>query len=128
MVDVSREAPGSVQAQPRQACAPCCWRSSARSNSRARGGTSGLPRSSRRLREGRTGCYSPDGKAGGSSPMKPELTAEALVRLVHRYYPTGIESYDPRYETSMEARRLHALLEAHVGGTPAWKDFIQRLF
>ncbi len=59
--------------------------------------------------------------------MKPELTGEALVRLVHRYYPAGMESYDPRYETSEEARRLHGLLEAHVEGTPAWKDFIQRL-
>jgi len=59
--------------------------------------------------------------------MKPELTGEALVRLVHLYYPAGMETYDPRYEASEEAQRLRALIEPHVGGTPAWKDFIQRL-
>jgi len=59
--------------------------------------------------------------------MKPELTGEALVQLVHRYYPAGLENYDPRYKESEEAQRLRALLETHVGGTPAWKDFIQRL-
>ena len=59
--------------------------------------------------------------------MKPELTGEALVRLVHRYYPAGLEKEDPRYAASEEAQRLRALVTAHVGGTPAWKDFIQRL-
>jgi hypothetical protein len=59
--------------------------------------------------------------------MKPELTGEALVQLVHRYYPAGIENYDPRHEASEETQRLRALVKAHVGGTPAWKDFIQRL-
>jgi len=70
----------------------------------------------RHLPEGRTGSGPPAGKAGGSSPMKPELTGEALVRLVHRYYPAGMENYDPRYEDSEEAQRLRALVKAHVGG------------
>jgi hypothetical protein len=56
-----------------------------------------------------------------------ELTLDALVNLVHRYYPAGIEEYDPRYQTSEEAQRLKALLETHVGGIPAWNAFVQRL-
>ncbi|HEX8823490.1 MAG TPA: hypothetical protein VF794_26440 [Archangium sp.] len=59
--------------------------------------------------------------------MNPELTADALVQLVHRYYPAGIDNEDPRYKESEEGQRLQALIEAHVGGTPAWTNFIQRL-
>ena len=60
--------------------------------------------------------------------MKPELTGEALVRLVHRYYPAGIENYDPRYKESEEGQRLQALIDAQMREAPlAWKDFIQRL-
>ncbi|QRN93693.1 hypothetical protein JRI60_31540 [Archangium violaceum] len=59
--------------------------------------------------------------------MKPELEAGALVRLVHSYYPAGIEKEDPRYTDSEEAQRLRTLLQAHAAGTPAWKSFVQRL-
>jgi len=59
--------------------------------------------------------------------MNPELTGEALVQLVHRYYPAGLDNDDPRYKASEEGQRLQALIEAHVGGMPAWTDFIQRL-
>ena len=59
--------------------------------------------------------------------MNPELTVDALGQLIHRYYPVGIEEYDPRYLASEEAQHLKALLEAHVGGTPAWNAFVQRL-
>ncbi|WNG38609.1 hypothetical protein F0U61_36700 [Archangium violaceum] len=59
--------------------------------------------------------------------MKPDLTTDALIRLVHRYYPAGIEKEDPRYTASEEAQRLKTLLKTNTGGTPAWNTFIQRL-
>jgi hypothetical protein len=59
--------------------------------------------------------------------MKPELTGEALVRLVHRYYPAGIDNNDARYKQSEEGQRLQALIETHVGRMPAWTAFVQRL-
>ncbi len=59
--------------------------------------------------------------------MKPKLTADALVQLVHRYYPAGIDNEEPRYKESEEGQRLKALLQTHVGGTPAWNAFVQRL-
>jgi hypothetical protein len=59
--------------------------------------------------------------------MKPELTADALVQLVHRYYPAGLLIDEPQYKESEESQRLTALLHANAGGGPTWKDFIQRL-
>jgi hypothetical protein len=59
--------------------------------------------------------------------MHPELTADALVQLVHRYYPAGIRNDDPRYDASEEGQRLEALIQTHVEPSPAWKGFIQRL-
>lgn len=52
---------------------------------------------------------------------------DALLELIHRYYPAGLESEDPRYAESEEGLRLTQLINAHVGGTQPWKDFIQRL-
>jgi len=59
--------------------------------------------------------------------MNPELTAEALVQLVHRYHPAGLLNDDPRYLESEEGQRLTALVHAHKTPSPAWKGFIQRL-
>ncbi|WP_375771551.1 hypothetical protein NR798_11855 [Archangium gephyra] len=59
--------------------------------------------------------------------MKPELTAEALVQLVHRYYPAGLLIDEPQYKASEQSQRLTALLQANVGGAQSWKEFIQRL-
>ncbi len=59
--------------------------------------------------------------------MKPDLTANALIELVHRYYPSGIDNEDPRYKSSEEAQRLSSLVQANTAPTPDWKDFIQQL-
>ncbi|HYO73112.1 MAG TPA: hypothetical protein VEU33_44320 [Archangium sp.] len=59
--------------------------------------------------------------------MKPELTADALVQLVHRYHPAGLLIDDPRYDASEEGQRLTALVHANVTPSPTWKGFIQRL-
>lgn len=59
--------------------------------------------------------------------MNPDLTADALVRLVHRYYPAGLLIDEPRYKESEEFQRLEALLHTTARGSPAWRDFLQRL-
>ncbi|REG36210.1 hypothetical protein ATI61_102587 [Archangium gephyra] len=59
--------------------------------------------------------------------MNPELTADALVQLVHRYHPAGLLNGDPRYDESEEGQRLTALVHAHVAPSPEWKGFIQQL-
>ncbi len=59
--------------------------------------------------------------------MKPELTADALVQLVHRYYPVGLHNADPRYAATEEAHRLTRLLQANAAGSRTWKDFYQRV-
>ncbi|MFE8600211.1 hypothetical protein [Archangium violaceum] len=59
--------------------------------------------------------------------MKPELTVDALVQLVRRYYPAGIANEDPRYRESEEGQCLQTLLQTQVGGTPAWNAFVQKL-
>ncbi|WPB78539.1 hypothetical protein KYC5002_05120 [Archangium violaceum] len=59
--------------------------------------------------------------------MKPELTADALVQLVHRYYPVGLHTADPGYNATEEAQRLTRLLEANAAGSQTWKGFYQRV-
>jgi hypothetical protein len=59
--------------------------------------------------------------------MSPELTADALVQLVHRYHPAGLRNDDPGYDASEEGQRLTALVNSHAEPSPAWKGFIQRL-
>ena len=60
-------------------------------------------------------------------PLNP-LTTDALLQIIHRYYPVGLGSEDPRYADSEEGQRLTQLVKANVGGTQPWKDFIQRLY
>jgi len=59
--------------------------------------------------------------------MHPELTTEALVHLVHRFYPAGLDNEDPRYNESEEGQRLNEVILANVKPSQSWKDFIQRL-
>lgn len=42
----------------------------------------------------------------------PDPTIPELVDLVHRYYPRGIESDDPRHGSTEESRRLASVREA----------------
>lgn len=59
--------------------------------------------------------------------MSQPLTAEALLRLVHRYFPVGLYETDPRYESTEEFRRLDRLRRAAVEDQRAWKDFLRRV-
>ncbi len=59
--------------------------------------------------------------------MMPDLTANALIELVHRYHPAGIDNEDPRYKSSEEAQRLSSLIQANAAPAQAWKEFVQRL-
>jgi hypothetical protein len=55
--------------------------------------------------------------------MKLDPFTDALVRLVHCYYPPGVETYEPRYKESEESRRLSRLMLAHQQPSPTWKGF-----
>jgi len=59
--------------------------------------------------------------------MSQPLSAEALLRLVHRYYPAGLYETDPRYESTEEFRRLDKLRRAAVEDQRAWEDFLRRV-
>ena len=59
--------------------------------------------------------------------MKPEPFAEALVSLVHCYYPSGLRNDEPRYRESEEGQRLTQLLQANEQPSPTWKDFTRRV-
>ena len=51
--------------------------------------------------------------------MNPEPTADALVQLVHRYYPASLRNDDPRYDASEEGQHLEALIQTQtaISGT-----------
>jgi len=59
--------------------------------------------------------------------MKPDPFTDALVRLVHCYYPRGLNSFDPGYKESEESQRLDRLLLAHVQRAPSWRVFACRV-
>lgn len=59
--------------------------------------------------------------------MTASLTAEALLQLLHQYYPAGLWSDDPAYRTSTEARLLTQLLEGAQKDMRAWRSFVQRV-
>jgi hypothetical protein len=58
--------------------------------------------------------------------MKPDLSAEGLVQLLHQYYPTGLWADEPGYRESEQFQRLQRLLEEARKDTHAWKGFVQR--
>jgi len=59
--------------------------------------------------------------------MKHDLTADALIQLLHRYHPSGFLVDDPEYSASEEAQRLNRLLRETMKDMQAWNGFIQRL-
>ena len=59
--------------------------------------------------------------------MMPDQTTNALIELVHRYYPASIDNEDPRYKSSEEAQRLSSLIQANAEPPQTWKEFVQRL-
>jgi hypothetical protein len=59
--------------------------------------------------------------------MKPDLTADALIQLLHRYYPSGVLVDEPQYKVSEEARRLEVFLRDARRNMQAWDAFVQRL-
>lgn len=59
--------------------------------------------------------------------MKSEPFANALVQLVHCFYPSGIHNDDPLYKESEECQRLLRLLHANASGSPTWTNFLQRV-
>ncbi|MFP2906354.1 hypothetical protein ACLESD_15075 [Pyxidicoccus sp. 3LFB2] len=59
--------------------------------------------------------------------MSQPLTAESLLRLVHRYYPAGISEYDSRYDSTEEFKRLDKLRRAAVDDATAWNAFLDRV-
>jgi hypothetical protein len=59
--------------------------------------------------------------------MNPDLTAAALVQLVHRYYPAGLTNADARYDSSEQAQLLRELIRTGLENREHWKGFVQRL-
>jgi hypothetical protein len=59
--------------------------------------------------------------------MKPDPFTDALVRLLHCYYPSGLRNDDPGYKESEEGQRLTRLLLAHVQRSPSWRVFTWRV-
>lgn len=57
-----------------------------------------------------------------SMPSAPSV--QELIRVVHEYYPQGIELDDPRYKASAEAQRLQRLIEEAHANLSRWADFV----
>lgn len=59
--------------------------------------------------------------------MEERFSAESLIKLVHRYYPSGLYEDDPRHRQSEEYKRLVAARQAAKKENAAWMDFRQRV-
>lgn len=59
--------------------------------------------------------------------MGEHFSADALVELVHRYYPAGVHGDDPRHRESEEYRRLTAARLGAQQDDVAWNGFRQRI-
>ncbi|MDY7232965.1 hypothetical protein [Hyalangium rubrum] len=59
--------------------------------------------------------------------MDSRFTAEALIQLVHRYYPAGVHRDDPSHSSTEEHQRLEALRQAAVQDVTSWEAFLQRI-
>jgi hypothetical protein len=57
--------------------------------------------------------------------MTPDLSAEALVQLLHGYYPMGLWVDEPEYRESEQFQRLQRFLEQAQKDLGAWNDFVQ---
>ncbi|MFE8602225.1 hypothetical protein [Archangium violaceum] len=59
--------------------------------------------------------------------MDARFSVDALIDLVHRYYPAGIHGDDPRHRASEEFLRLDALRRAAQRDDTAWQRFLRRI-
>jgi hypothetical protein len=59
--------------------------------------------------------------------MKPDLSAAALIQLIHQYFPTGLWVDEPGYKDSEQIQRLRRFLAEAQKDMRAWKDFVQRV-
>ncbi|MFL5351207.1 hypothetical protein [Archangium sp.] len=59
--------------------------------------------------------------------MDERFSAESLIKLVHRYYPSGLYEDDPRHGQSEEFKRLVAAKQAAMKDAVDWKGFLQRV-
>jgi predicted phosphohydrolase len=59
--------------------------------------------------------------------MNSPPTADALLGLVHRFYPAGVHRDDPRYPATEEHQRLDAVMSAAAQDSTAWSDFLRLL-
>jgi hypothetical protein len=59
--------------------------------------------------------------------MDERFSAESLIKLVHRYFPSGLYEDDPRHRQSEEYKRLMAAKQAAMKDDAAWKGFRQRV-
>ncbi len=59
--------------------------------------------------------------------MKPDLSAPALIQVLHQYYPTHRWVDEPGYKESEQIQRLQRLLEAARSDVRPWKGFVQRV-
>lgn len=59
--------------------------------------------------------------------MDERFSAESLIELVRRYYPSGIHGDEPRYRQSEEYKRLAAARQTAQQDDAVWKGFRQRV-
>ncbi|MFL5348338.1 MAG: hypothetical protein ACJ8AT_26380 [Hyalangium sp.] len=59
--------------------------------------------------------------------MKPDLSAAALVQLLHQYYPLRLWVDEPGYKESEQIQRLQRFLEEARKDMRAWGGFVQRV-
>jgi hypothetical protein len=59
--------------------------------------------------------------------MNPDLSAHALIECVHRYYPAGLSSEDPCYESSAEIQYLKQHLHSAEARAQAWRNFARQV-
>lgn len=55
------------------------------------------------------------------------MTADALVQLLHDYYPSGLWPDDPAYAASTEAQRLTQRLASSQRDVGTWQGFVEQL-
>lgn len=59
--------------------------------------------------------------------MSPDFSPRALMARVRQYYPAGILAGDPRYEDSVEFRRLRHQLGTSEITPSVWHGFVQQV-
>lgn len=55
------------------------------------------------------------------------MTVDALVQLLHHYYPSGLWPDEPAYEGSAEAQRLSQRVVSSRRDTRTWEGFVEQL-